>query len=75
VRAFDADGNQVDSANVGRMIIFDTALHSGNEYRGKVWAPDRDKTYNSRLVLTGNQLSVSGCALGICREGGVWTRQ
>lgn len=75
VRAFDPNGNQIDSANIGRMIIFDTRQHSGNEYRGKVWAPDRDRTYNSRLVLTGNRLSVSGCALGICREGGVWTRQ
>jgi len=39
-----------------------------------VYAPDRDREYRSRLRLTGDSLSVSGCRFGICREGGVWTR-
>ena len=75
VRAFDAGGNQISSDNVGRMIISDTAPQGGGEYRGKVYSPDRDKTYNSRLQLNGNRLSVSGCVLGVCRDGGTWTRQ
>ncbi|WP_172293128.1 DUF2147 domain-containing protein [Pseudoruegeria sp. HB172150] len=74
-RAFDPAGKEVQSPQVGRRIIWDTVPKGGGEYRGKVYAPDRDKTYNSKLILSGDNLSVSGCVLGICREGGVWRRQ
>ncbi|WP_377512881.1 DUF2147 domain-containing protein [Octadecabacter sp. R77987] len=75
IRAFDANGAEMSSPNVGRQIISETVPSGGGEYRGKVWAPDRDKTYNSRLQLNGDTLSVSGCVLGICRDGGTWIRQ
>ncbi len=75
VQAFDASGAQMQSPNIGRQIIFDTVAQGGGEYRGQVWSPDRDRTYNSRLTLSGNSLSVSGCVLGICRDGGTWIRQ
>lgn len=75
VRAFDGSGNEMESPNVGRQIISETVAQGGGEYRGKVYSPDRDATYNSRLQLSGNTLSVSGCVLGICRDGGTWTRQ
>ncbi|MDG1408844.1 MAG: DUF2147 domain-containing protein [Octadecabacter sp.] len=74
IQSFDSSGAQMASANIGRQIIFDTISSGGGEYRGRVWSPDRDKTYNSRLQLNGNTLSVSGCVLGICRDGGTWTR-
>ncbi len=73
-QAFDSSGNPMQSPNVGRIIISQTEPQGGGEYRGKVYSPDRDKTYNSRLVLSGNTLAVSGCVLGICRDGGTWTR-
>jgi len=41
---------------------------------GKIWSPDRDKTYDSKLELHGDQLKVSGCVLFLCRDGGTWTR-
>ncbi|MDC0012928.1 DUF2147 domain-containing protein [Octadecabacter sp.] len=74
IQSFDSSGAQMASANIGRQIIFDTTSSGEGEYRGRVWSPDRDKTYNSRLQLNGNTLSVSGCVLGICRDGGTWTR-
>ena len=74
IQSFDSSGAQMASANIGRQIIFDTTSSGRGEYRGRVWSPDRDKTYNSRLQLNGNTLSVSGCVLGICRDGGTWTR-
>ncbi len=74
IQAYDASGNVMESENVGRQIIWDTRLHSGTEYRGRLYSPDRDSTYNSRLQLNGNTLVVSGCRLGICREGGRWSR-
>lgn len=74
VRSFDGAGNEVASNFTGRNIISETTANGGGQYRGKVYAPDRDKTYNSRLQLSGDSLSVSGCVLGICRDGGTWTR-
>lgn len=74
VQAFGPDGNSVDSPNVGRQIISETRPDGQGGYRGKVYSPDRDKTYNSRLTLAGDTLSVSGCVLGICRDGGTWRR-
>ncbi len=74
VQAYDGSGNVMASENVGRQIIWDTILHSGSEFRGRLYSPDRDSTYNSRLQLSGNTLVVSGCRIGICREGGRWSR-
>jgi uncharacterized protein (DUF2147 family) len=75
VKAFDSAGKQMESPNIGRKIIWDTMPVGDGEYRGMVYSPDRDAEYKSKLVLTGDKLSVSGCRIGICREGGVWTRQ
>ncbi|MGB0439048.1 MAG: DUF2147 domain-containing protein [Paracoccaceae bacterium] len=73
-RGFDAKGRTVDSPNDGRKMIWDMKPKGGGEYRGgKIWAPDRDKTYNSRMTLSGNSLEVKGCVFGICR-GQTWTR-
>jgi uncharacterized protein (DUF2147 family) len=52
------------------MVAEGAGAYSG----GKIWSPDRDKTYNGKMQLTGNGLAVSGCVLGICRDGGTWTR-
>lgn len=75
IKSFDADGNEMESENVGKLIIWDMKPRGGGKYGGgKVWSPDRDKTYNSKLVLDGNSLKVSGCILIVCRDGGSWTR-
>lgn len=74
IQSFDANNAPMETANTGRQIISDTTSNGGGEYRGQVYSPDRDKTYNSRLQLNGNTLAVSGCVLGICRDAGTWTR-
>ncbi|RVT86758.1 DUF2147 domain-containing protein [Rhodobacteraceae bacterium CCMM004] len=74
VKAYDSAGREMSSPNIGRQIISATKPVGGGEYRGKVWSPDRDKTYNSKLTLSGDRLSVEGCVLGICRNGGTWRR-
>ena len=74
VEAYGPNGQRIQSPNVGRQIIWDTTPRGGGEYRGKLYSPDRDKTYSSKLILNGNTLSVSGCVIGICREGGRWAR-
>lgn len=74
ITSFDSAGKQIPSAHTGKNIISETTPRGDGEYRGKVFSPDRDKTYNSRLQLTGTTLAVSGCVLGICRDGGTWTK-
>ena len=75
MKAFDGDGAVVQSDNIGKQIIWDMVAEGGGYYdSGKVWSPDRDKTYKSNMTLTGDSLAVKGCVLGICRDGGTWTR-
>ena len=75
-RAVDKAGREVaDYDHLGRQMIFEMRADGGGAYSGgKIWAPDRDKTYNARMRLGEAGLSVSGCVLGICRDGGTWTR-
>ncbi len=75
-KAFDSDGKEISSPNVGKRMIWDMVPRGEGYYSGgKIWAPDRDKTYKSKMQLNGNRLKVSGCVLGgiICR-GQTWTR-
>jgi uncharacterized protein (DUF2147 family) len=73
-KAFDGSGKQIKSDTVGKRMIWGMSAQGGGKYgKGKIWAPDRDKTYNSKMELAGSTLKVSGCVLGICR-GQTWKR-
>ena len=74
VKAYDASGKEMASENIGRQIISETVNNGGGKYSGKVYSPDRGKTYKSKLRLSGKVLKVSGCVVGICRDGGTWTK-
>lgn len=75
IKAFDGSGQEIASENVGKNIIWDMEPDGANNYSGgKVWDPSRDKTYSSKMELQGKVLAISGCILGICRDGGKWTR-
>lgn len=55
----------------GRQMIWDMKPVGGGEYSGgRVWAPDRNKTYRGKLLLKGNTLTMSGCVMGgtVCRD-------
>lgn len=73
-KAFNASGQEIESDNVGKRMIWAMQADGNGKYsKGKIWAPDRDKTYRSKMELSGNSLEVSGCVLGICR-GQTWSR-
>jgi uncharacterized protein (DUF2147 family) len=73
-KTFDASGKPVASENIGKRMIWAMQPQGGGKYaKGKIWAPDRDKTYNSKMELSGAVLKVSGCVIGICRSQ-TWTR-
>ncbi len=68
-KTFNSTGDEVDSDKVGKRIIWDMVAEGDGAYsRGMIWAPDRDKTYKSRMSLKGRVLMVSGCVFGICRS-------
>ena len=75
IKAFGSDGKQMDSPNIGRTIVADMVAYPDGLYDdGTIYSPDRDKTYNGDMTLAGDSLSVRGCVLGICRDGGTWKR-
>lgn len=75
VKSFDSNGAPLASENIGKRIIWDMVPEGDGYYdSGKVWAPDRDKTYSSKMTMTGNKLAIKGCVFGICRNGGTWIR-
>ena len=75
VKAFDGAGNEIASDNIGRQIVWDMVPDADGLYDdGQIYSPDRGKTYNGDMTLAGDRLSVRGCVLGICRDGGTWKR-
>ena len=74
IKSYNSAGEEIPSDNIGRNIISETVPVGDGEYEGKVYSPDRDKTYNSKLELQGDRLEVSGCVMFICRDGGTWKK-
>lgn len=74
LHAYDGTGKEIASTAVGRKIIWDMRPAGDGKYAdGQIWSPDRDKTYTSKMTLSGDSLKVSGCVLGFCRSQ-TWTR-
>ena len=74
-KAVDSAG-EVDSEyeHLNKRMLWDMKADGDGEYSGgKIWAPDREKTYNSKMQLSGSQLVVKGCVFGVCR-GQTWSR-
>ncbi len=76
VRAQNQAGQNITPNTIGRKIIWNVVPSGSNTYDGRIYAPDRDKEYVSKLTLAGSTLKVSGCILGglFCREGGTWRK-
>lgn len=77
IQSFAKDGSVLESENIGKNIIWDMQPKGDGKYAGgKIWSPDRDKTYKSKMELVneGQGLAVEGCILFICRDGGTWKR-
>ena len=75
MKSFDGSGKSIESDSIGKRIIWNMKAKGDGKYGGgKIWSPDRDKTYASKLELVGDMLKVSGCVFVVCRDGGTWTR-
>ena len=66
--------NNDNTSIKGKRMIWDMEAKGDGSYSGgKIWAPDRDKVYSSKMSLSGNNLEVSGCVLVVCRAQS-WTK-
>ena len=76
VGATDSDGAAIgDYEHIGRQMIAGMKEKSPGSYTGgTIWAPDKNKTYKSKMKLTASgKLVVKGCVAFICRSQ-TWTR-
>jgi uncharacterized protein (DUF2147 family) len=75
MNAYTASGEKrADYENIGKRVVWDMAVDGGGAYSGgKIWEPKRDRTYNSKMQLNGDNLTVKGCVAVICRSQ-KWTR-
>jgi len=78
LEAFNKSGEaNGEYEHLGKQMIWDMKSKAANKWKGgKIWAPDSDKTYRSKMALNGDTLKVSGCVAGglICRAQ-EWSRQ
>ncbi len=74
-KAYDKNGQERhDYEHLGKQMIWGMKPAGDGSYRGgKIWAPDRNKTYKAKMALNGRTLSVKGCVAIFCR-GQTWSR-
>jgi uncharacterized protein (DUF2147 family) len=73
--AYGPEGDSNDTyEHLGKQMIWGMNPKSGTSWAGgKIWDPSGDKTYKSKMSVSGDTLSVSGCVLMFCRAQ-QWTR-
>lgn len=74
LRARDPQGNEQPYEHTGKRMIWDmVASGPTNWVDGQIWDPRKDRTFKSRLELSGDSLMVSGCVFRICQTQ-TWQR-
>jgi len=75
VNAYNLENEvSADYEHVGKKMLWDMKASGDSTWKkGKIWDPSKDKTYKSKMSLSGDTLSVSGCVLIVCRAQD-WTR-
>lgn len=74
LKAFDAHGREVQTANVGKRLFWDLKpVGAGNYGGGTVQVPLLNVKANAKATLSGNSLRVTGCKGAVC-DGQTWTR-
>ncbi len=74
IKSFDKSGKEIASPNTNRDIVAGMIDNGGGKFSGgTIWDPGADKTYKSKMQLSGKTLSVSGCVAVFCKTQ-TWTR-
>ena len=73
-KAVTKDSPDLAYENLGKLVISDMKPHGKNSYAGgKIWDPEIDKTYKSKMSIKGDDLDVEGCVSVVC-IGEDWKR-
>lgn len=76
MKAYDASGQEVKTANVGKRLFWDLKPEGeGRDSGGMVYVPLLDVTARASATLKGQTLTlkVTGCKGPVC-DGQVWSR-
>ena len=74
IKAFDPNGKQIVTPNVGRQLIWGMKpLGAGKYGDGRAFVPVFGADFPAKMELQGNTLTISGCKVGLCKSQ-VWTR-
>lgn len=74
IKSFHKDGTEFSSPNHGRAIVSNMVDDGDGRFSGgTIWDPGADKTYKSKMTLSGSTLKVSGCVSVLCRSQ-TWTK-
>ena len=68
--------NEINSAyeHLGKIIVADMEDDGAGKFSGgTIWDPSEDKTYNSKMTIKNDDLSVEGCILFFCK-GQLWEK-
>lgn len=72
--ARDPNGDVASYPHIGKYMIWDMTPNGEDSWnKGKIWDPRNDRTFSSKMAVSGDQLTVSGCLLGLCRTQ-VWVK-
>jgi uncharacterized protein (DUF2147 family) len=68
------DSGEYKSPNIGLKLVWDMVSSGSGKYKGgKIYQPSTEKTFNSKMALSGDVLKVSGCVGPICKKQ-TWAR-
>ncbi|UXU74004.1 MULTISPECIES: DUF2147 domain-containing protein [unclassified Paracoccus (in: a-proteobacteria)] len=74
IKSFDKTGKEIKSPHTGKNIVAGMKDDGNGQFSGgTIWDPGADKTYKSKMTLSGKTLSVSGCIAVFCKTQR-WTR-
>ena len=63
-----------DYEHLGKIIVADMEDDGAGKFSGgTIWDPSEDKTYNSKMTIKNDDLSVEGCILFFCK-GQLWEK-
>lgn len=69
LRARDLVGAEQPYPHSGKQMIWDMVADGPGQWSGgQIWDPRNDRTFASKMALSGNRLIVAGCVLGICQR-------
>jgi len=75
-RAFNKDLEAAPNyEHSGKNMVWDMAPSGEGSWKGgKIWDPSKDKTYSSKMEMTGDNLKVSGCVASVFCQSQVWRK-